>query len=283
MKRLFQAFLLLFLSNCLFVSIYSQTKPDNQTIDIPKLIQEAKNLSIKARDQLAGNYSNNFKKTVEIKGKKNRITSETFESSCLSNGCDKILVEKNGIRLSEKKISKSRDKIAQNILKGNNVATSPEMSDRGIRFQINTVYVEPNIFLDICETSFNDYSTYEGRQSIKLEFKNCRIDKESPKFRNVIGFMSKIQGFIWIDNEDKSVTKLIAFTSDESKTNKVSDPLLELSFTRVPEGLWFWKMIKIQGYENTNVFTGFRGNWQLDFYDYQRFKSDAGLKIKESN
>ena len=88
--------------------------------------------------------------------------------------------------------------------------------------------------------------------------------------------MPKTEGWIWIDEQDKAIVRMEAFAAkgfaDSTNTGK---PLIIGTFSRVPEGFWFWKSVRFETIGNKAFFPELKGNWQIENFDYKRFRVEV--------
>lgn len=280
--------LLLFL-----MAIFSTARNTAQTreIDLPNLLQKVMDNSRVTAWHFAREYSSSFKKTVETEGKKTKQTSEVFESFCPGDGkrCVKVLIEKDEQRLSQNVIEKNRKKVARELKKFDDgtpeidLTAAATTNSHGAAFQVNSVYLEPNLYLKLCEINFLENTTIDKRSLIKLKFNNCKIENEPSVYKKQIEHMPKTKGFIWIDAEDKAIVKIEAYAlKDLTEASNQEEPVILIEHVRVPEGYWFWKRIRLESINNKTIFPELKGNWQIDFFDYLHYEV-RGKRVSSTN
>ena len=94
--------------------------------------------------------------------------------------------------------------------------------------------------------------------------------------------MSKTEGIVWIDEQDKAIVKMELYARKEFPNLLNSgQPLVVMVAAKIPDGYWFWKNIKIQPLENPAIFPDYKNNWEYDFYNYRL--SEVEVKKVEIN
>ncbi len=264
MKNIF--FLLtLILFNYFFVSAQSN--------DLTKLLGETQKVARKTAYQAWVEYTSSHTQISEDKNKNKRIF--LYESLCSRKICQDILVSKNGLRLSEKQINKNREKAAKYLDKAekrpdDTAFSTDKENSLGYGILISNWY-SPSLYLNVCKTDLVEKSAFENRTTYKIRVTNCDLEKLPESLnKDNFQFMLKTQGFIWIDEQDKAAVKMELYARNEfPNLSKSEKPLVIIEAARVPEGYWFWKIIKIESLENPAIFPGYEHNWQYEFYDYR--------------
>ncbi len=241
-----------------------------QTINISKILEETQSVARKTGFQDYYEFSQSFKTTIE--DKKGNKSTKTYESVCSSRAakCEIILIEENGIVLSEKEIRKNREKATEKLQKAeiseNEVNFNKEISN-GYGFSINT-WFSPILYLKSCDVVTPENTVFENRPTIKVRVRNCRVDDHNKN----VQFMNKTEGIIWIDVQEKAIVKMEAYAAKEFiNVSAAEKPVFIMETVRVPEGFWFWKTVRVNALENTKIFTEYSRNWQIDFFNYKHF------------
>lgn len=277
MKSLIVIFMFLFFCFAPNPFSFGQTNTQPQ-IDITQLISEVRKNAKYIAWHDKNEYSSNFKKTFEFKGEKAKRDVELFESVCAKRSCLTILTEHNGVPLSPEKIQKNREKTGKELerLDASPTAINADKENANeYGFSINSVYLQPSLYLKICDINSPERITVDSRKTIKFRFSNCKTDNEPPAYKSFLRHMLNTEGWIWIDEQDKMITKLEAFAKPSSVSTATNKPALTLSMMRVPEGFWFWSFIRLEVIDNKTLYSELKGNWQIDFSDYRRFRVDV--------
>ena len=268
-------FILLFSSAKIFV--FAQTDDSKQQIDVASLITAARMNARRASWHYANEYSSSLRKTVETEDGKREIG--LYESLCGKTVCVNIMVERNGNALSAKTIRKNREQAAKEIERFDNAKPDkPRINAETATeyaFDFKSNRLEPGLYLKNCETDSSEKTALNGRSSVKIRFKDCSIDNIPPKFKSEHQYMLKIEGWIWLDEADKNIAKVQCFAKKEFVGIAKSDkPLIEINFSRLPEGFWLWSSIRVNTIGNQQIFSDLKGNIQIEMFDYKRFRVD---------
>ena len=277
-KILSLVFLSLFMCGASGFAQNSQGLKDGET-----LVEQAKANSAKTAVSYVRDYSSKFRITTQnTKGKK---SSKAYEYFCTQYGCRNILIEENGNPLSEKKIEKNRENASKQLsaisesptnFKTENAAANALGS--GLKFFAGNVLLQPNLILNNCDLKFIENLKIENRDTAKFNFNNCRIGSDtSSNFKKFLTYMPEATGFIWIDKIDQAVVKAETFQKNVAASEN-TESLIAMNFGRNSEGLWFWKLIKVNALKNPKLFPDMEENWQVEFFDYKLYRIDADYK-----
>ena len=91
--------------------------------------------------------------------------------------------------------------------------------------------------------------------------------------------MPKTEAEILINEQDESVMQMNIYAKKEfSSTNENNKPIVMMENTRMPEGFWLFKKIRLETIGNKLIFPNLKDNWQFDFYGYKRYE----VEVKEA-
>lgn len=132
--------------------------------------------------------------------------------------------------------------------------------------------------LPILENSHFDNAQIVERNSRKTVLLEFKLKDENNLPRN-LAYLSKLEGLIWIDQEDKRVTRLEAFpagllTQLKSKTDEERSWESTLLYvqTRVGDGYWFPQCVRLNFLKNPKLLNGTATELEYNFKEYKRFR-----------
>jgi hypothetical protein len=144
---------------------------------------------------------------------------------------------------------------------------------------MNSIYVDPTPYLRSCRIVSSSEKIIEGRTAILLRIDDCKLDDVYSKWKNSLSFMPKTQAEILIDEKDESVMRMDVYAKEEfTSATKQNKPIITIENMRMPEGLWLFKMIRLETIGNKLMFPNLKDNWQFDFYGYKRYE----ITVEES-
>lgn len=259
------------ISFCLAATGFAQTN-DYQNNDprIADLIKKTEAKSEKTKMISMNEYQSNFRRIVEFEGQ-NKKSIEVYEEYCLKNDkslCRIVLIEKDGVPISSKKIEKDRKKVAKVFVKSN---TSDGKEDPfGYGISINSLWVDPVIYLRACRISAFSEKAVEGRMTAFVRVNNCNTDKEAAVLRSQISFMSKTEAEIWIDEQDESVVQMKVYPGKEfASVSNRNNPIIITENMRMPDGYWLSKRTRLETIDNKGIFPTLKDNWEYEFFGYR--------------
>lgn len=256
---------------CLTATVFTQTK-DYQSNDfsIAALVKKVELKSKKTKVVAMNEYQSNFKRIVEFEGQ-NKKSIEVYEEYCLNNDkslCRIVLIEKDGIPISASKIEKARKKVAKEFIK-NNTADGKE-DPFGYGISINSLWVDPLLYLRDCQISSFSETIVERRMTAFVRVNNCNINNEVAALRNQILYMSKTEAEIWIDKQDESIVQMRVYARKEfASASNPSNPIIITENVRMPDGHWLSSRTRLETIGNKGVFPNLKDNWEYDFFGYQ--------------
>lgn len=267
-------FFSLFICFCFPYIAVSQTN-NSQIGDeyISFLIQKVQAKSKINRTAYLSEYERTFKLTIEQENK-NKINSWVFEQYCLNDGkpyCIIIEIEKNGKSRSPSEIQKDRKKTAKSLAKNENYAEANNLFGYGT--SMNSLWIDPTLYLKNCRVVSSGKKQVEKRTAILLRIDDCKLDDVYSKWEAVLNFMPKTEAEILIDEKDESVMQMTVYAKKEfSSATGQNKPIITMENTRMPEGLWLFKKIRLETIGNKEIFPNLKDNWQFDFHGYKRYE-----------
>jgi len=268
----------------LILALYFETfaQADKNQIDelrIKSLVQKVQNKSKRNRAAYLSEYERTFKLKIEREGN-NKINSWVFEQYCLDDGkpyCKVIEIEKDGKSRSPSKIKKEREKVSKNLIKNEDYVEKNDFFGYGS--SINSLWIEPTLYLKSCRIVSANEKLIEGRTAILLHVDDCKLDDAYSKWEKSLQFMPKTEAKILIDEQDKSVMRMDIYAKKEFASATAQNKLIiTMKNTRMPEGFWLFKKIRLETIGNKSIFPNLKDNWQFDFYGYKRYQ----VEVKEA-
>lgn len=139
--------------------------------------------------------------------------------------------------------------------------------------------VEISQFLKVHEFVSPRRERFRDRDAVVFDFRVRPGFNSSNRQENLI---SKLDGVVWIDPEDKQVMRLEARLAEGFKmaggllVNVRPGSALVMEQTRVAEGLWMPKMAQINLSVKVLLFGGGDYNLSFEWSDYKHFSGDVG-------
>lgn len=271
MKRII--FITILISIYCFGTFAQSNENQIDELRVTNLIQKVQAKSKTNRTAFLSEYERTFNLTIEREAN-DKVNSWVFEQYCLNDGkpyCNTIEIEKDGKPRSPSKIQKERKKVAKNLIKNENYAEADDLFGYGT--VINSLWLDPILYLKSCRIVSSAEKGIEGRTAILLRVDDCKLDDAYSKWGNNLNFMPKTEAGILIDEKDESVMRMDVYAKKEfSSATKQNLPIITIENTRMPEGLWLFKKIRLETIGNKLVFPNLKDNWQFDFYGYRRYE-----------
>jgi hypothetical protein len=167
------------------------------------------------------------------------------------------------------------------------VGTYPRTVDSRAAFGIGRggAALDARTFLKTCELKLIGREQVDGRQTLVLSF----IPHAGAQLGEKEKYIAQLGGTIWIDAEDRIVTRLAAWplsTKDESDADSASaasekPPAVYLEMTRLPEGVWLPKSSRINGADYPKLFDHVSYDSVISYSEYKRFSTETkGVQLE---
>jgi hypothetical protein len=141
-------------------------------------------------------------------------------------------------------------------------------------------------FLKTCDLTLARREQHEGGETLIFNF-NPRPDAQ---FADNEKYIAQLTGEIWIDSQDRIVTRLIGRPTSSASNVSPSPPSGELppavyvEMMRRPEGVWLPRVIRINGADYQTLFDGITFESISTFSNYARFSTDiTDVKINSDS
>jgi hypothetical protein len=134
-------------------------------------------------------------------------------------------------------------------------------------------------FLRTCELTLARREQYNGRETLIFNF----TPRPGEKFAANEKYIAQLAGEIWIDAQDRVVTRLMGrptfSASNTSPTKSIptpaeAPPAVYVEMMRLPEGVWLPRIIRINGADYQKLFDGITTESITLFSNYVRFSTE---------
>ncbi len=197
------------------------------------------------------------------------------------------MISENGAMISSKRLKKERQQAVKEIetaeresalQAGGEPATGVERyvtAGIGVSQFGDGVWVGVSQFLRQCRFGAPRYERLADRDVIALNIDSCAVNANDLSER----YIARMAGVVWIDAADKVVARLEAWPAVETMQESLSTPsdseTLVYEQTRLPNGLWVPKRIRLNAIGKGAFFNGTDKDMTFEFNHYQRFSAEA--------
>ena len=134
-------------------------------------------------------------------------------------------------------------------------------------------------FLGTCELTPAGRERVDGRETLAFSF----AARPGTQFDDNEKYIKLLSGTIWIDAEDRIVTKLAGWPSSVKGTDGREGatspggaaPAIYVEMTRLPEGVWLPRVVRLNGADYPKLFGGVTGDTSFTYGEYKRFTTEA--------
>lgn len=273
-------------------------------IDVPALVKEAQ---CKGAGDMLGEYTFTVNSIKREKDKKGRTTKEetfvydvfipTLKSGTRTRGV-LIVTSHNGVAVPEEKLEKERLRVAEKLEKEEErIARAPSavhpneevpgikpigmygrtginrssfgMKSGDLTFAIAT-------FLRTTDLTFARREQLDGRETLVFTF----TPRPGVQFAENEEYIAQLTGEIWIDLNERIVTRLIGWPVGAGATNGTNSgerpPAVFTEMTRLPQqGVWLPRVTRINGADYQTLFNGIKTESQWTNSNYVRFSTEV--------
>ena len=267
--------------------------PDPSALDIPSLIRDCDRLGTAMHLRLP-EYTyiqTRLSRELDQRGKLvERVSAyEAYPITVLGHHRHVIsLINENGAPLSAKRLKKERQQAAKEIetaeresaLQGGGEPTPGAeryvTAGIGVSQDGDGVWVGVSQFLRQCRFESPRYGRLADRDMIALDVHSCAGGAGDPREQ----YLARMAGVIWIDAADKVVARLEAWpgraeTEQETPYAMLGAETIVYEQTRLPNGLWVPKRIRLNAIGRAALFNGTDKDMTFEFSDYQRFSTEV--------
>jgi hypothetical protein len=265
---------------------------DAGALDIADLMREVENNGAAMHRQMR-DYTYSLKKTRRVlneQGKTDTVQVQDFEAYPVSGEHVLIQLTSNGAPLPSWQIEADRKHAGRRLEKYEQEEKQAEggKNQRPEGYVAAGVYgkaqgkpvalsIDLGAFLHSSEFYSPQFERVGDRDMIVLSFRP-RPGVSLPRNKS---FVSKLVGSIWIDSVDKVVARLECWPApefikkSESKNPPRAEARLIYQQMKLPSGLWFPNLIRVNSAGDGSLFDGLNWDVMFEFSDYKRFNASA--------
>lgn len=277
------------------------------TVDIPALVKEA--ICKGAGDMLA-EYSyvmNNHGRSIDKKGKihEGSTTYEVFiptlKSGMLGKGV-MLVIARDGVPVPPAELEKTRREAGERLenAEEKNARERPSAppptnssvngmlplgmytdttSNRSTLFKKSSAKLAIHTFLKTCELTLTRRDKQDGRDILVFSF----VPRPDAQFNDNEKYIAQLTGEIWIDAQDRIVTRLIGWpamvvvvpgSNKPPSAQGDKPPAVHVEMQRLPEGVWLPRVVRINGADYPTLFDGIAFESISTFSNYIRFSTE---------
>jgi hypothetical protein len=276
------------------------------TVDVPALVKEA---YCKGAGDMLTEYSYTMvsaSRSIDKKGqtKNESTTYEVFIPTLKSGTRGKgilVVTARNGVPVSAAELEKARTKAGQQLEKAeaknaretseaaNGDAETKGMLPLGMYTHTTNNHssfgrkasaaLAIHTFLKTCNLTLLRREPRDGREILVFTF----VPRADATFNDNEKYIAQLTGEIWIDAQDRIVTRLAGWPSlDASAATSGNQPppagerppAVYVEMMRLPEGVWLPHLIRINGADYQQLFDGITNDSTSTFSNYIRFSTE---------
>jgi hypothetical protein len=134
-------------------------------------------------------------------------------------------------------------------------------------------------FLKTCELTLTRRGQHDGREILVFKF----TPRPDAQFNDNEKYIAQLTGEIWIDAQDRIVTRLTGWPSlvaglpgstNPPPASGERPPAVYVEMQRLPEGIWLPRVIRINGADYQKLFDGVTTEAVSIFSNYIRFSTE---------
>ena len=265
---------------------------DLSSLDIPSLIRDSDRVGTAMHLQLP-EYTylqTRVSRELDQRGKLVESVSEydAYPIKVLGHHHHVIsLISENGAPISPKRLKKERQQAAKEmeaaeresaLQVGDPPAAGAEKyvaAGIGVSQAGDGVRIGVSQFLRQCRFTAPRYVRLADRDMVALNIHSCAGNVSDPREQ----YLARMAGVVWIDAADKVVARLIAWPASETERETSFAPpdaeTIVYEQTRLPDGLWVPKRIRLNAIGKAELFNGTDKDMTFEFSHYQRFITEV--------
>jgi hypothetical protein len=268
------------------------------TVDIPALVKEA---YCKGAGDMMNEYSyvlNSAGRSKDKKGKEKQesTTYEVFIPTLKSGTHAKgilVATSRNGVPVPADELEKARLQAGKRLEEAEEknareTPTAPETdpnvkgmlplgmythsaSNRSSLTSKGSAALAIHTFLKTCELTLARHEKYNGRETLIFTF----VPRPDAQFNANEKYIAQLTGEIWIDAQDRIVTRLAGWPRLSPPTpSPAVPPAVYVEMIRLPEGVWLPHVVRINGADYPKLFDGINSDSNSTFSNYIRFSTE---------
>ena len=138
-------------------------------------------------------------------------------------------------------------------------------------------------FLKTCELTFARREQHEGRETLIFTF----AARPGAQFADDEKYIAQLTGEIWIDAQDRIVTRLVGRPTLSANNAGPAQPVMTpapapadappavyVEMQRLPEGVWLPRLVRINGLDYNKLFDGITWESTWTFSNFRRFSTE---------
>jgi hypothetical protein len=144
-------------------------------------------------------------------------------------------------------------------------------------------------FLRNCDLTLARREQHDGRETLVFNF----TPRPGAQFADNEKYIAQLTGEIWIDAQDRIVTRLMGWPQlSANKTSPANPPAaagerppaVYVEMMRLPEGVWLPHVVRINGADYQKLFDGITNESTSTFSNYIRFSTEIkDVKVNTPN
>ena len=276
------------------------------TVDIRALVKEA---YCKGAGDMLAEYSyvmNSLGRSKDKKGKtkEGSTTYEVFIPTLKSGTRGKgilVVTARDGVPVPAAELEKARTEAGQRLEKAEEKSArespSPPPTDSSVKgmlplgmythstnsrsslFKKGSAALAIHTFLKTCELTLTGRGQHDGREMLVFNF----TPRPDAQFNDNEKYIAQLTGEIWIDAQDRIVTRLTGWPSlvagipgstNPPPASGERPPAVYVEMMRLPEGIWLPRVVRINGADYQKLFDGINTESVAIFSNYIRFSSE---------
>jgi len=277
-------------------------------VDIPALVKEA---YCKGAGDMIADYSyvmNSLGRSKDENGqtKEGSTTYEVFIPTLKSGTRGKgilVVTARDGVPVPAAELEKARTEAGERLEKAEqkNARERPSTrrTDSDVKgmlpvgmytqttnshsslFSKGSATLAIHTFLKTCQLTLTRRGQHDGREILVFNF----VPRLDAHFNKNEKYIAQLTGEIWIDAQDRIVTRLTGWPTPAagipgstnpapSQASGERPPAVYVEMTRLPEGIWLPRVIRINGADYPNLFDGIDSESVSIFSNYIRFSTE---------
>jgi hypothetical protein len=276
------------------------------TVDIPALVKEA---YCKGSGDMMTDYSYVMNSVGRSKDKKGQVKEEsttyevfipTLKSGTHAKGI-LVVTSRNGVPVPAHELEKARLKAGERLEeaeeKSAREAPALPETDASVKGMLplgmythsatnrssfgrqGSAALAIHTFLTTCDLTLARREQHDGRETLIFNF----TPRPDAQFNDNEKYIAQLTGQIWIDAQDRIVTRLAGWPSLSVSNTTASDPApaaaerppaVYVEMMRLPEGVWLPHVIRINGADYQTLFDGITTDSLSTLSNYIRFSTE---------
>lgn len=277
------------------------------TVDIPALVKEA---YCKGAGDMMTEYSyvlNSVGRSKDKKGqtKEESTTYEVFIPTLKSGTHAKgilVVTSRNGVPVPPDELEKARTQAGERLEKAEEKSAretpSPPETDPSVKGMLplgmythsatnhssfggkqGSAALAIHTFLKTCVLTLARREQLDGRETLVFNF----TPRPDAQFVDNEKYIAQLTGEIWIDAQDRIVTRLSGWPSLSANNTSLANqapasgerpPAVYVEMMRLPEGVWLPHVVRINGADYQKLFDGITKDSLSTFSNYIRFSTE---------